>query len=131
MGLKVFSEPDGCLQSCGVTAGGTIFGNGKIFFDLIHLLPVKVTFEQCGDDGFSALSFHRLSGVWLCFICCPLQGGSNLQPTHEPVYPKPLNLNPKKLFCLDLRLGRPLALSVGQLQDERVYKPWIPSVLEV
>lgn len=27
-------------------------------------------------------------GVWLCFICCPLQGGSNLQPTHEPVNPK-------------------------------------------
>lgn len=42
-----------------------------------------------------------------------------------------LNLNPKKLFCLDLRLGRPLALSVGQLQDEQVYRPWIPSVLEV
>lgn len=29
-----------------------------------------------------------------------------------------LNLNPKKLFCLDLGLGRPLALLVGQLPDE-------------
>lgn len=29
-----------------------------------------------------------------------------------------LNLNPKKLFCLDLGLGRPLALSGGQLPDE-------------
>lgn len=29
-------------------------------------------------------------GVWLCFICCPLQGGSNLQPTREPVDPKPV-----------------------------------------
>lgn len=29
-----------------------------------------------------------------------------------------LNLNPKKLFCLDLKLGRPLALSGGQLPDE-------------
>lgn len=75
-----------CLESCRVTAGRKIVGNG----------------------------------VWLCFICCPLQGGSNLQPTHEPVNPKPvlLNLNPKKLFCLDLGLGRPLALSGGQLPDE-------------
>lgn len=29
-----------------------------------------------------------------------------------------LNLKPKKLFCLDLGLGRPLALSVGQLPDK-------------
>lgn len=40
------------------------------------------------------------NGVWLCFICCPLQGGSNLQPTHEPVNPKPVlfELYLKKLF---------------------------------
>ncbi|KAG7495483.1 hypothetical protein JOB18_000436 [Solea senegalensis] len=59
-------------------------------------------------------------GSWLCFICCPLQGGSNLQPSREPTNPEYflLNLNPKKLFCLDLGLGRPLALSVGQLPDE-------------
>lgn len=31
-----------------------------------------------------------------------------------------LNLNPKKLFCLDFGLGRPLALSVGQLADRVV-----------
>lgn len=29
-----------------------------------------------------------------------------------------LNINPKELFCLDLGLGRPLALSVGQLPDK-------------
>ncbi|CAK6975294.1 Hypothetical predicted protein [Scomber scombrus] len=32
-------------------------------------------------------------GVWLCFIRCPLRGASNLQPTHEPVNPKPILLN--------------------------------------
>lgn len=42
-----------------------------------------------------------------------------------------MNLNPKKLFCLDLGLGRPLALSFGQLPDKVTGLPWIPSVLEV
>lgn len=46
----------------------------------------------------------------------------------DPIYSQPmnqltlnmsfLNLNPKKLFCLDLGLGRLLALSVGQLPDD-------------
>lgn len=47
-------------------------------------------------------------GVWLCFICCPLQGGSYLQPTHEPVNPKPvlLNLDPKKLFLTSVWAGQ-------------------------
>lgn len=64
-------------------------------------------------------------GVWLYFICCPLQGGSILQPAHEPVVPKPVPLNfdpllppPFKKLFLDLGLGRPMALSVGQLPDE-------------
>ncbi|KAF1380462.1 hypothetical protein PFLUV_G00163990 [Perca fluviatilis] len=38
-------QPDDCLESCRVTEGRKIFGNG----------------------------------VWLCFICCPPHGGSNLQ----------------------------------------------------
>lgn len=65
-------------------------------------------------------------GVWLCFICCPLQGGSYLQPTHEPVNPKPvlLNLDPKKLF-FDLSVGRAMALYVGQMKLQ-VYQLFIP-----
>lgn len=59
------------------------------------------------DGCLESCSDHRRKnvgiGVWLCFICCPLQGGSNLQPAHEPVNPKNLSsfffyLNPKKLF---------------------------------
>lgn len=52
-----------------------------------------------------------LTGVWLFFICCPLQGGSNRRPTNEPVNPKTcrFELNPKKLF-LDLGAGRPIGI---------------------
>lgn len=55
-----------------------------------------------------ALFLCVFTGVWLCFICCPLQGGSYLQPTHEPVNPKPvlLNLDPKKLFLTSVWAGQ-------------------------
>lgn len=103
-GLFYFiSQPDDCLESCRVTAGWRILGIGKIF--LLNFLVL------CTNDlPWSILSwlilwnlvlgffwtvgvmilcyFCLLTGVWLCFICCPLQGGSNLQPTHEPVNPK-------------------------------------------
>lgn len=102
-GLKSFwqgcFQPDGCLESCKVTAGGKGFG----------------------------------IGVWLCFICCPLQGGSNLQPTNEPVNPKPvpLNLNPKKLFMTSDWAGR-WHYQLDSCQTKlQVYQPSIPSVLEV
>lgn len=80
----------------------------------LYLFPVKWWFCPC------LFFFVTPSGVWLCFICCPLQGGSHLHPT--PVIPLIVNtpflsLNPKKL-CLDLRLGRPSALPAGQLPDK-------------
>lgn len=66
-----------------------------------NLLPVLRAVERLHEEIVGI-------GVWLCFICCPLQGGSNLQPAHDPINPNacPLNLNPRKLFCLDLGPGK-------------------------
>lgn len=53
MGLKscwqgcfhYISQPDGCLESCGVTAGGETLGIGEIpfFFNLIFFLALHTT----------------------------------------------------------------------------------------
>lgn len=66
-----------------------------------NLLPVSRAVEWLHEEIVGI-------GVWLCFICCPLQGGSNLQPAHDPINPNacPLNLNPWKLFCFDLGPGK-------------------------
>lgn len=51
----------------------------------VYLLLVK----HCLDIAMMFLCFFFvfIAGVWLCFFCCPLQGGSKLQPAHEPVNP--------------------------------------------
>lgn len=78
-----------------------------------NLLPVLRAVEWLQEEIVGI-------GVRLCFICCPLQGGSNLQPAHDPINPNacPLNLNPRKLFLSWPGSGQAMALSVGHLTDE-------------
>lgn len=69
-------------------------------------------------------------GVWLCFICCPLQGGSNLQPTHEPVNPKPIfwtkTLRNFSVLTLDWAGHWHYQLDSYQMKLQ-VHRPWITS----
>lgn len=83
----------------------------------VYLLLVKC----CVDIAMMVLCFFFvfIAGVWLCFFAALCKEDLNYsQPMNQLTLICPLlNLNPKKLFCLDFGLGRPLALSVGQLAD--------------
>lgn len=86
----------------------------------VYLLLVK----HCLDIAMMFLCFFFvfIAGVWLCFFAALCKEDLNYsQPMNQLTLICPLlNLNPKKLFCLDFGLGRPLALSVGQLADRVV-----------
>lgn len=67
-------------------------------------------------------------------MCCPLQGGSNLQSAHEPVNPKPViwTSTLKKTFVLTLEWTGHGRYQLDSYQMKlNVYWPWIPFVLEV
>lgn len=86
----ILSQPDDCLESCRGTARGDV--HGEIFWLFlpgteceiwlfVNLVSSRTAWTVC----WCLVVFLCVLGVWLCFICCPLQGGFNLQPAHVSV----------------------------------------------
>lgn len=87
----------------------------------VYLLLVKC----CVDIAMMVLCFffclycRSLAVLFFAALC--KEDLNYSQPMNQLTLICPLlNLNPKKLFCLDFGLDRPLALSVGQLADRVV-----------